>query len=264
MRWRTTLVCWGVVLMAGCDNNPVDPVVGSFSFREGQTWMYTWEAELSDSAGTILNAESDSLEVRVASINDEVSGMQGLVRLEARSFFPGAGVSTADTERVWYRVTSSEMAEVAYQHPAVVPLVIMSASGRSVRAPRRSFFDPIGATAGESVADTIMIREEPRRALKFPLKKGTAWSSFTNVSWSDKEVVAMEEIRAVGQVFSTAKIKTTLAFDSSGIRWFDWVAANGLIKRTIDSDVILATEGDPEATGQMVRHSEVLTLVGMN
>jgi hypothetical protein len=184
----------------------------------GQRWVYVYDATTRDSTGALLMVDHDSLEVSVVSVNDELFGIRGLVRMNVRSLLPWSGPGPApDIHSVWYSVTEREMVEHAYRNPGAVPIIQTAAAGSRPLTRFGGFFDPLGPFLGAAASDSVQRREEPRKVLVAPLAEGMAWDSFRMPFYQKREVVDVELIRVLGREERTARIRTTMPDWSFGL-----------------------------------------------
>lgn len=234
---RTVVFRWAflvaVSIGGGCDSSPVGPSVDLPLYRLGQRWIYTYDATARDSAGAVVSASHDSLEVRVAAVDDALFGRTGLVRMEARSLLPFVGPGPApEVESAWYAISTREMVEHAYRNPGAVPVIQTTAAvARSIRF--GGFFDPLGPFRAGTASDSIQRREDPRKVLVAPLSKGTTWDSFRLPFYQRREVVGVELLRVLGRDERTARIRTMMPEMSMRLDWEDWISSRGLMRRVI-------------------------------
>jgi hypothetical protein len=247
------LIGLGVIFFcfSGCkkSNNPVDPpAVVPFDLSLGKTWKYAWSSVLSDSTGKILNSETDSFEVRIASINDSLKNYTELIRFEAQSIPHYRGVS-----QVWYKFAGDSLVEIAYNgvyNGMTMPKRNISIIKEGQANPALFLLFPkslITLMKMKGVFDTVRFRDDIRIVYKFPLVNGNKWTSFTYPFLQVREVVGTESIERAGKRFSCTKIKTTIPTLDPNIEWYDYVSMEGLIERQIKFDSLAqATSDSPD------------------
>jgi hypothetical protein len=247
------LIGLGVIFFcfSGCkkSNNPVDPpAVVPFDLSLGKTWKYAWSSVLSDSTGKILNSETDSFEVRIASINDSLKNYTELIRFEAQSIPHYRGVS-----QVWYKFAGDSLVEIAYNgvyNGMTMPKRNISIMKEGQANPALFLLFPkslITLMKMKGVFDTVRFRDDIRIVYKFPLVNGNKWTSFTYPFLQVREVVGTESIERAGKRFSCTKIKTTIPTLDPNIEWYDYVSMEGLIERQIKFDSLAqATSDSPD------------------
>ncbi len=233
-----TARAWLVVLLTaavgGCDPSSTEPVIDAPSFYVGQRWIYTHDAVLTDSTGAVVNALHDSVEVKVGSVAETLDGMTGLVRMDLVSLLPWFGPGPAPgIQSLWYGATGEGLTEYAYRNPGATVLVMLGAGGERRIFRAGSLFDPLRAVRQEAAGDSIQRREEPRRVLTYPLKKGTAWDAFRVPFLQHREVAEIETIGIMGRNMQAARIRTTLPVEYGPLEWDDWVSPRGLLRRVI-------------------------------
>ena len=255
---------WWIVLLTaavgGCDPSTTEPVVDAPSFHVGQRWVYTHDAVLTDSTGAVLNALHDSVEVKVVSVNDTLDGMTGLVRMDLVSLLPWFGPGPAPgTQSLWYGTAMDGLTEYAYRNPGATVLVMLKAGGEQRAFRVGSLFDPVRAVRQEAAGDSIQRRDEPRRVLVYPLKKGTAWDAFRVPFLQHREVADIETVGVMGRNMQAARIRTTLPVEYGPLEWDDWVSPRGLLRRVIrmsfefyDGNMAPVGRGDQTETATLV------------
>jgi hypothetical protein len=262
------LVGLGVIFFcfSGCkkSNNPVDPpAVVPFDLSLGKTWKYAWSSVLSDSTGKILNSETDSFQVRIASINDTLKNYAELIRFEAQSMVHYIG-----TSKVWYQFAGDSLVEIAYSNAGSVPVVLPKLGALTVKDQKNtslsfSLFPYIiqKLMKSKGLQDSILFREDIRIVYKFPLVNGNKWTSFTYPFLQVREVVGTESIERAGKNFSCTKIKTTIPTLAPDIEWYDYVSMEGLIERQIRVVMEITNITNPDGTGEKELSTEILTLI---
>ena len=247
-----------VALFGACGEDTAPPERIRPEFREGQWWMYDWSARQTDSAGTEIYAERDTILVQVISTTASLDSTTGLVCVEAYSIIrPSAG-----RERVWYRHTGERLEEVAYQSAQVLPIIHMKTGGRPRPSIRTSYVDPSRMWDALAPMDSILWRDEPRIVLQYPLEVGSRWTAFASpfqqtrqvVQISDRELPNASTIRA----FSIATVN---AYFGPNDAWEDVVSEAGMLSRSIRLTVQLV---DPGLTVQgSFDYLEQLRLIAM-
>jgi hypothetical protein len=261
------LIGLGVIFFcfSGCkkSNNPVDPpAVVPFDLSLGKTWKYAWSSVLSDSTGKILNSETDSFEVRIASINDSLKNYTELIRFEAQSIPHYRGVS-----QVWYKFAGDSLVEIAYNgvyNGMTMPKRNISIIKEGQANPALFLLFPkslITLMKMKGVFDTVRFRDDIRIVYKFPLVNGNKWTSFTYPFLQVREVVGTESIERAGKRFSCTKIKTTIPTLDPNIEWYDYVSMEGLIERQIKFDSLAQATSDSPDIVSYGHADELLELI---
>jgi hypothetical protein len=262
------LVGLGVIFFcfSGCkkSNNPVDPpAVVSFDLSLGKTWEYAWSSVLSDSTGKILNSETDSFQVRIASIHDSLKNYTELIRFEAQSILHYRGVS-----QVWYQFAGDSLVEIAYNqvyNGMTMPKRSKSIVEEGQANPALFSLFPksvITLMKMKGVLDTVQFRDDIRIVYRFPLSEGLKWTSFNYPFLQTREVVGAELVACAEKKYYCAKILTKLPDFAPEIEWYDYVAREGLIKRKFVIDSLAITSiNSPDGTGTYGRSEEILELL---
>ena len=231
----------------------------------GKTWVYGWSWLVADSSGQTLTAETDTFQVRIASIHDTLNNFSGLIRVEAQSIPHFHGVA-----KVWYQLTGSSLVEIAYDSAGVTPVVLpkwsdKAASGSGIVWPVFSLFPKSIQTLANSrgIQDSIRFRDDIRKVYEFPLSAGKTWISFSFPFLETREIVGSELLERAGHIFSCAKIKTMLPSLDPNIEWYDDVAYEGLIERQIKYTGEVTTIEQPDGTGEILFSTESLTLISI-
>ncbi len=251
---------------SGCEksNNSVEPPAAvPFDLSLGKTWTYARSWVLSDSTGNILHSETDSFQVRIASIYDTLNNYKELIRFEAQSIPHFAGLT-----KVWYKFAGDSLVEIAYKNAGATPVILPkqranAASGIKKGPPLFSLFPQslVALMKLKGFEDSVIFRDDIRIVYKFPLENGDKWTSFRFPILQEREVVGTETIGRAGKNFSCAKIKTTIPTMDPSIEWYDYVSKEGLIERQIRIVLEMTTMTNPDGTGEKELSTEILTLI---
>ncbi len=215
-------------------------------FLTGAQNLYEWTVNV-DSTGLPIYFERDSLTVTVLSNTEQLYGYLNLTLLEIKSL-----KYVSANSRVWYLNSTDSLSEVAYSGAGSVP-IIMPKNGK--RIDTYSDFS-IPYTVKKFVirnrqnSDSIMKREDVRIVYRFPLKLNDSWVSFTYPFFQKREVVGAEIVNIKAGQFLCTKIKTDIYFSGkkdTALIWYDYVAQEGLILRTISFNGFLTTEQSPDS-----------------
>lgn len=218
-----------ILLVTGCELVPAasDEGVERVDLTEGRRYVYEHDLVVQDSGGEVIEASAGRYAVRVAATGEAVGGMDGLTRLDATS-----GEVEGRTS-AWYRDDGRRLVEVAYRGAGRTP-VVMPKRQRTDRAPWQ-LPRLVERLLDESpLADTTIVRSDPRIVYRYPLVEGLEWMSFTDPFSSEREVVGIETVEVEAGTFRCAKIRTSISLDEDLV-WYDYVAAEGLVLRTVES-----------------------------
>ncbi len=255
-----------LVGLIGCDHNTEIEYesIDSYPVAIGNEWNYTSESILkifeSESSNTIIETDSLSFSIKIKIEKDTVLNDTMNV-LKFTSLVNGNKFSSSQ----YSFLDSVGLQSYAYSNGGS-HIYAKKSSGNYVMTafPSPEIFVPVYNTE-----DIFVFEPRPRLNLKFPLKTHSKWTyvfPFEPLNLQiDKEVVGYESIRIGNQTYSCYKIKwiylENKLFD--GLTIFDWVSAEGLIKRNIIYPRSRLTLGDGESIGS-AQQTEIITLVGLN
>lgn len=252
-----------IVLLSCEDGNPVGTgfALPFMELKVGKTWRYAWSLTLRDSIGNVRFSDADTIVVSVDGVNETVGNFRNLVRLSSWG-------SDFRSSHVWYAQTDSDFVELAYRWSGgrqAFPKIISKTVDEGAR--KKPFFltEPVAVQwmrAQTVPQDSILLREEPRVVYRYPLVPGMSWISFSQPFLQTREAIGFESITVNGKGFHSIRIKTTIPDLAPDLQWYDYVTLEGLIRRTLDMEILITSEDDPEV-GQRGTISERLELVGM-
>ena len=264
MKYSVTLAI--SILLVYCDKGSIVTIepLAEVNFRVGSSWQYVWTTEIRDSLGNLLASASDTVLVRVAANGEILGNDSGLTRFEAYSIPRYIG-----TQNVWYKSTSVQFVEIAYSRPGVVPITLPKRGGLLWMSAKRDddvfFFTPKSVQmllATGPYVDTILFRADKRVVYKYPLVIGSSWTSFQDPFLQTREVVNLELLNAINRVYNCAKIQTRLPTVSPNLEWFDYIAPEGLIARSIRIPKIpVSSPDDPENPKGWITVMERLNII---
>ena len=221
---------------------------------------YGWSAQMVDSLGRVLDSDSDTLSVRVAGTGESVGQYSNLICLEASSSHGEHG-----TTRSWYLQSTDSLTEIAYAGAGAVPLSLPKTSTASTSFRLSLPVSLQRILAGRAASDSVYLRDEVRIVHRYPFTIGTRWASFHQPFYSEREVVGYESVTVKAGTFSCYKIKTTIDLGGApfAMEWYDFVAQQGIVLRTLDFPMLLlTTEDHPDGTG-WVSSTERLELLSI-
>jgi len=238
-----------VALLLSCEKGPTE--YGSapqVEFLPGMVYRYAWSSVLRDTLGNVMVEERDTVVLTVASVEETLDTLEHLIRIVI--------TSSSGTSEVYYRNTETALIDVAYAvggTPLVEPSIRTIGEEWKNVVPSLALIVPMSVQrfAGDGLpggTDSVIVRNDPRVVYQYPLSSGQSWVSFTYPFVETREVIGNEYVDVPAGGRSCIKIRTDLSWGGS-IEWFDYVDAQGLVKRTIRSDVIFTTQESPE-TGE--------------
>jgi hypothetical protein len=206
--------------------------------------------------------------MEVTDTNAEAGGRSGLVVLDV--YRPSVPDSV---DRTWYDQSPDSLVDVAYNQPRSVdgaqPLLRTGHPNgmESERLKRGITGLPVlvrrrltsAGVRGQTTTDSIQVREDPRVVLKAPLRKGEAWVTFREPFLSRRSVVGRSIIETRVGRFEAVEVRSTLPEINASLRWIDYYAETGLVRRVV-TDTVEVREPEGERRGEAVLR-EVYDLV---
>lgn len=202
--------------------------------------------------------------MEVAKTDVDIGALSGLVELEA--FHLSAPDSS---ERTWYQQSPDSLVDVAYMNPGRVggtsPLSKRQTERQRPGLARgltglpllvRRHLDP-SSSPKNAAADTT-VRDDSRIVLQAPLEKGASWTSFRDPFLSTRTVVGRTTVETQTRQFNVVEIVNTLPEIAPKLRWSDYIAEDGLIRRVV-TDTLEGRDEDGMPIGQYLWR-EVYTL----
>lgn len=212
--------------VAGCDSSAADEQF-RVTLQPGASRLYAYESTLTDSSGVASTIAQDTIRTRVVATGQSVEGMDGLTEVEYTSVVTGAAT------RTWYRQESGQLVDVAYEHN-------LTALAAELRMDPETSLRPLQFLAGSVVGGggngEVIVREDPRIVLTYPLEVGAEWISFTNPFFSERRVEREELVQVPAGAFETTVISTTVGIAGNNFEWLDWLDEGGLVRRTITGE----------------------------
>lgn len=263
-----SFVCLSVIF-AACEEDPSGPGhIQALNFALNSSAQYTWSVVEADSLADTVAFATDTLQTRVASINDMVGAYTDLIRMEAFSI-----PHYIATTQVWYKQYPDSLVEVAYSSAGATPVVLPKRVGKPENG-RANLAQGNGdyirmplavrwALKARGIEDSVIERTEKRTVYRYPLSVGSAWTSFSDPFLETRQVEAYENVVAGSQVYWCAKVRTSLPTLAPDLEWYDYVSSEILVKRIIRIPGILFSDSDdPDAmNGRMVSFTETLNLM---
>ena len=253
-----------ILLFSSCndDGTKADYAITSIPYIVGTSNSYRWSNQV-DSAGVIIQAESDSFTIRVKSTSETINGLNNLTLLEATRLS-----GTEVLQKVWYNAKSDSLTEIAYRFGTgftgipIFPKHNSRIMGVSLLSIPRSIEMILSKKPG---IDTLILRDDPRIVYRFPLSVGKKWTSFRSPFIQTREVVGVELVTVKSGIFPCIKIKSTIGdLTSDALEYYDYVNQNGLILRTFTARLIYTTELNPDGIGIFATINERLELIAHN
>ncbi len=249
-------VLWAVALaalvaVAACDSESPDAV----ALPLGSAMTYRSET-VQSSTGDSVGFSYETVQ-RVVATDQTVQGERGLTAVEITSpQWPG------QVDRIWYRVGSDRLDEVAYA---------VSGMFTPLRQPVSAGFDGSGLprlvaahvaarlAAGRSAGpaevadDSVRVRTPPRLVFEYPLEEGRTWTHFDlnaedmGFDFRSTRTVGAERTVATPEGDRTCRdVRTVLYFGGVEDETFDWldcVDADGLVLRVVRGEQLAGPDG---------------------
>ena len=262
-----------VLLLSACDSvqnfdtpapppQPGDPIPG-IAFEAGMEWTYSWSdedyvvSEGSGEADSLVRRDAFELTARVVSVDAEVEGERGLVRIDTDSYENGRRCR-AD----WFRVSGAFIEHVA------------SAPGRD-----DGYIPPVLTTYRNLSSPSYTCGTEPQHVWRFedherpiyptPALVGVEWE-WPSIDYATGDttlvtglsVVGLGATRVPAGTFATAQVRRTYSTDEEGeygteqlMEAYDYVSTDGLVLR---EDVWTGDGPWGESRERSVRRLELL------
>ena len=229
----------GCGLFGGEDEDENARVVVAFELDQNR--VYAWSQSTVTSDGAVISSVRDTIAARVVRMDDEMASYSNLIRIDVFSQREPEIVATT-----WFRPTEATLFESAYRN-AGGPNVLPKRPAGNRPSPEvltlPALVRPLVGKAG--VASTreeeTIVRTEERIVYQYPLEAGRKWTAFSDPFLQTREVLGIEEVTVLAGTFRCAKIRTTLpVFEETSIEWIDYVAAEGLVLRTVKQQLDVA------------------------
>lgn len=264
MLYRLAFVGTLSVLLVCCDGtgSVPGPVSSPAVFDQGEAWTYdvvVTQSPLDTSAVDTLGDVTARMEV--ADMNAEAGRRSGLVVLDV--YRPAVPDSI---DRTWYDQSPDSLVDVAYNRPGSVPWAQpLLRTGRSGEVPPgqltrgmtglpvlvRQRLSASGART-RTTSDSIQVRDDSRVVLQAPLQEGRSWVSFREPFRSQRFVGGQTTVEATAGTFEAVEVVTTLPETTPSLRWTDYYADEGLVRRVV-TDTIEGRGPDGQRRGSVVQ-----------
>ncbi|GEM_PF-3523197 len=222
----------------GRNSNSVPYLVSGFE-------KYVSTIRITDSLNQVISEEADSEIVKMTGVDETQGQYSGLVCVEASSLSNNLG-----SEHTWYKATSDSLVEIAYSGAGGVPLVLPkkgTSSGLSPMSVPPSLWRYV---IKKLLTDSVQIRSDLRVVHRYPFSVGKNWVSFRDPFLQTRTVVGTEYVTVRAGRFLCWKIATTIDFGGGplDVEWYDYVATQGLVLRTLYYPHITVTsEASPDS-----------------
>jgi len=251
------------IIFFSCKENAANgsSEIQSVPFLAGKESIYQF-TYTADSLGKIIYNGKDSISIKIVSDNISIGNYNNVILLEGKSFFRNNA-----TAKVWYMAARDSLTEVAYTNAGALPVVMPKLQRLSVNYSDLSLPYTVKNFLLQKhiLGDSLQWREDPRVVYKFPLSVGKEWISFRYPFFQKRTVAGYEFIKVQAGSFNCAKIKTDLYFNDTkdtSIVWFDYVASEGLILRTIQFSGLITSEIGPDESymGNSFERTELISI----
>ncbi len=231
--------------------------------------VYRHSYVIIDSLGKKIQDLVDTVTVTVTTEEGMIQGFDRSVKVTAQSTpFVSPEITFPGTTSVhWYAASNDTVYLIAYRtsgglflpkgKPAVASgfdLTFPSAATRFVKMNSR-------------FADSLYWSSPKRAVYVMPMYAGREWRGFPNGHWFTqiRKIESVQTITTQAGSFPCYMIRTSInsnQFSSNEI-WYDYVAKEGIILRTLDAEWNLSTEASPDGVGRAMFH-ERLELISRN
>ena len=248
---RFLLLVGCVAVVCACDlserSEPYPPDgISPAVFEQGDAWTYdvvVTQSPLDTNAVDTLGAVTARMEV--TDMDAEAGGRSGLVVLDV--YRPSVPDSV---DRTWYDQSPDSLVDVAYTQPSVpwAQPFLRAGDPDGMQAERltrgvtglpmlvRQRLEASGARM-RTTHDSIQVRDDARVVLRAPLREGDAWVSFREPFLSRRFVEGQTTVEGPAGTFEAVEVVTTLPEMSPSLRWTDYYATEGLVRRVVTDTV---------------------------
>lgn len=236
------------------------PDPGRYPMEAGRTWVYEREFTLRDAETGEITFTEALIENLVSLGQTEIGGVP-VWELESRIFDePGGATFYLQTRTQVIEVASRGLPPVGSPVTTGVPERPLRFAGREFASPgalARAGLDRTLLQAGVAQPDPgeIVVREEPRIALDYPLKRNKSWVAFSNPFRNVRTVIGKEKVEALGRTRTATRIHVDVGIDES-VEWDDYIGREGVLYRRIDVRVT-EMDGTESDVTEIVRLVEV-------
>ncbi|MFZ4620412.1 MAG: hypothetical protein ACOYNS_07630 [Bacteroidota bacterium] len=269
----TVLIMAVILPFSSCVNSGSGDVgsITSADFLGTNNARYRHTFSMIDSLGKTLDSFIDTITVTVSMEPKTIQGFTNSLKVEARStpsVYNGKVIGSSSITH-WYATRNDTVYQIAYS------------SGGGLFLPRTAQRSTGEFSADLSVpysvqrylrnqqrsADSIYIPELWRAVYSLPLYNGKQWFGYPPSYWfkQRKRVESTENISTAAGIFSCFKIRISINSDQFRPEeiWYDYVSKEGIILRTVQMTVNIATETNPDGVGRAT-FNERLELLSLN
>lgn len=231
--------------------------------------VYRHSFVIIDSLGKKIEDLVDTVTVTVATEERMIQGFERSVKVTAKTTpivtpettFPGT------TSVHWYAASNDTVYLIAY----ITSGGLYLPKGKSNVIPGFDLSFPSAATRFVKMnirfADSIYWSTPKRAVYVMPMYAGREWRGYPAGHWFTqiRRIESVQTITTQAGSFPCYKIRTSInssQFSPDEI-WYDYVAKDGIILRTLDAEWNLSTEVHPDGVGRAMIH-ERLELISRN
>jgi hypothetical protein len=247
---------------------------GHYPLEPGWQWTYEHSFRAFNAAGDLeFESSATSMVWTMGEVELEGMPVQGIA---ARTVETAEGKTSEYYDEVYYVQDRKTLTEVAYRLGGGIGVMPEPSPGED-RSPRyrigaRTFVSlteiprairllSLGLESSREQASTspaeegeIVLRDDPRLALVYPLRPRQAWVSFEDPFLETREVVRRGSVELPAGRFGAAEVLSRIP--SLEVEFTDWVSQTGLVARYVQVEI---TSEDPEEPLTAVERSELVS-----
>jgi hypothetical protein len=259
------------ILLISCseDNPTTSGNIKKYPDSLGTEWEYgtIMIFEFYDSTAQII--ETDTLDVsntivKIIKTNDSLGVYKEL------TLFESYDVSSPENKgKHWYSNTDSDLSAIAYSNAGSARFLVPKITNRRyltfeelksiINSPDQNLI----SAKSESISDTILFYDVPRKALAYPLAVNQHWVELETPWYRERYVERSITLNFNGRTVKCYEIKVN--WPDFKIEINDYVNLNiGLLRRDIIADSVLFTDPSSPDSGRFGRYYESSNLVRTN
>jgi len=257
-------------LISCSEDNPTNSSVSKkYPNSVGSEWEYgtIMIFEFYDSTAQIIETDTIDLSntiVKIVKTNDSLGVYKEL------TLFESYDVSSPEYKgKHWYSNTDTDLSAIAYSNAGSARFIVPKITSRKyltfnelksiINSPDQNLF----SAKSESVSDTILFYDVPRKALAYPLAVNQHWVELETPWYRERYIERSVTLNFNGRVIKCYEIKVN--WPDFKIEINDYVNLNiGLLRRDIISDSVLFTDPSSPDSGRFGRYYESSNLVRTN
>lgn len=246
-----------VLLNLSCKENSTGNSTDNLSFEYIGTnnSVYASHSYLVDTLGNVLVEYRETTYVNIYFDTSTIGNYHNSVRVDSRGSVRDSSNKIVRTynNQNWYVRLNDTLYEIAYKGAG--GSYFLKSSSVIAKTHNINFADPFGIIPIAGIksiqSDSIKLNEARYAVYKLPLALNSEWQCLPlgYPIQRRKKIESQESISTPAGTFSCFKIHASLVsrdFEPDVI-WYNYVAREGLILRTIKMDVVITTQENPDS-----------------